>query len=179
MRRIILIILGLVFLAVAGVLAMAATRPDTFHIERRMTTSAPPDKVFAMISDFSKWQIWSPWEKLDPGMKRTVSANPAGVGATYAWDGNKDVGAGNMAITKAEAPTTVVVALNFQRPMESSNVATFTITPKDTGSDVVWAMDGPMPFISKVFDVIVGLDAVIGPDFERGLTQLKAEAEKG
>ena len=163
---------------IAVVLLFALTRPDHFSVERRITMKAPPEKVFALVNDFHHWTEWSPWEKLDPGMKRTYSGAASGVGAVYAWEGNSDVGAGRMEITAAQAPGQVDIQLDFLRPFASSNTARFKLTPLAEGTEFVWSMHGPMPYISKLMSVFVSMDNMIGPDFEAGLAKLKTVAEK-
>ena len=94
-----------IVVAVAAVLLFAATRPDTFQVQRTAAIQAPPEKIFPLINDFNRWNAWSPWEKKDPGMKRRFGTVTAGKGAVYAWDGNKNVGQGSMEITESAAPT--------------------------------------------------------------------------
>ncbi|WP_088287110.1 SRPBCC family protein [Ideonella sp. A 288] len=171
--------IGLVIAAaVAALLGFAATRPDSFEVQRRTSIQAPPDKVFALLDDFHRFPEWSPWEKLDPGMTRTHGGSPRGVGATYEWSGNDQVGAGRMEITGVQAPAQVTVKLDFLRPFESRNTTVYTLRPKGGGTEVTWSMSGPMPFVSKLMSVFVSMDAMIGKDFEAGLANLKALAEK-
>ena len=164
--------------AVAALLGFAATRPDSFEVQRRTSIQAPPDKVFALLDDFHRFPEWSPWEKLDPGMTRTHGGSARGVGAIYEWNGNDDVGAGRMEITGVQAPARVTVKLNFLRPFESQNTTVYTLQPKGTATEVTWSMSGPMPFISKLMSVFVSMDKMIGKDFEQGLANLKALAER-
>lgn len=163
---------------VAGVFGFAATKPDTFHFERSATINASPDKVEPFLNDFHKWQAWSPWEKLDPNMKRTYSGADSGVGAVYAWEGNSDVGSGRMAITHATA-TQVDIDLDFVSPMATSNKTKFVLTPGAEGTTVVWSMDGPMPYMSKLMTVFVSMESLLSKDFETGLANLKGAAEAG
>ena len=170
--------IGLVLVAlIAALLLFAATRPDSFSVERRVVIQAPPEKIQPFIADFHRWADWSPWEKLDPAMQRTFGGPPAGVGATYGWQGNKDVGSGRMEV-KAAAPDKVSIQLDFIEPFEGHNTTDFVLAPKDGGTEVRWVMYGPAPYISKLMGVFVSMDAMIGKDFEKGLAQLKAAAEK-
>jgi hypothetical protein len=170
--------IGLVFMAfVVALLLFAATRPDSFSVERRISIQAPPEKIQPWIADFHRWAAWSPWEKLDPAMKRTFGGPPAGVGATYAWQGNKDVGSGRMEV-KTAAQDKVSIQLDFIEPFEGHNTADFMLAPKDGGTEVRWVMFGPSPFVTKLMGVFVSMDSMIGKDFEKGLAQLKAQAEK-
>ncbi len=175
MLKKIAIALVVILAIIAG---LALTKPDTFAVQRVTTIKAPPEKIMALVSDFHNWPTWSPWEKLDPNMERTFSGAANGKGAVYAWKGNSDVGRGRMEITDYAAPTSVTIKLDFYEPMELSNVTQFVLTPQGENTTVTWNMNGPMPFISKVMSVFTSMDAVIGRDFEKGLTQLKAAAEK-
>ena len=165
-------------LLIAGVLAFAATRPDTFRVQRAAGIKAPPEKVFALINDFKRWDAWSPWEKKDPAMKRTWGAVTSGKGARYAWDGNSDVGQGSMEITETVAPSRVTLKLDFVKPFEGHNVVEFALEPRGDVTNVSWTIQGPMPYISKVMSVFCNMDSMIGKDFEAGLASMKAAAEK-
>mgnify|MGYP005806182507 CR=1 FL=1 len=178
MLKIIGYLLGLVVVAAAVILVFALTKPDSFHVERMASIKAPPEKIFPLINDFNNWPKWSPWEKRDATMKKTLSGAASGVGAVYDWDGNSDVGAGRMEISESTPSQKIAIKLDFKRPMAASNVATFTLTPHGDATDVTWAMDGPSPYVAKVMDVIFGFDKMIGGDFQQGLDALKAEAEK-
>jgi hypothetical protein len=161
---------------IVGVLIFAATKPDTFHFERSASISAPPDKIEPFLTDFHRWSAWSPWEKLDPSMKRSYSGADSGVGAVYAWEGNSEVGAGRMEILGV-TPTEVDIKLDFIAPMATSNTTKFVLTPSDNATTVRWVMDGPMPYMSKLMTVFVSMDSLLSKDFESGLQSLKAAAE--
>ncbi len=174
MLRIILIIVAVLIVAV---FAFAATRPDTFRVERAITIKATPEKIFALINDFHQWNQWSPYEKLDPAMKRHFSGAASGEGAIYAWNGSSTVGQGRMEITQSTRASEIVIQLDFIRPFEGHNIAEFTLQPHGDMVDVRWAMHGPAPYISKLMGVFVSMDRMIGKSFESGLTDLKAAAE--
>jgi len=163
---------------IAGFLIFAATKPDTFRVQRAASIKAPPEKVFAHINDFNRWSAWSPWEKKDPAMKRTFGAVTVGKGATYAWDGNKDVGQGSMEIVESVTPNKVALKLDFVKPFEAHNSVTFTLEPKGDVTSVTWAMEGPTPYFAKIIHVFINMDSMVGKDFEAGLAGLKAIAEK-
>lgn len=164
--------------AVAAILGYAATRPDAFRVERAASIKAPPEKIFPLINDFHKWAGWSPWEKMDPAMKRTHSGAAEGKGAAYAWEGNSKVGEGRMEVLESAPPSRIVIKLDFIKPIEGHNTAEYTLVPKGDTTEVTWAMYGPSPFISKVMQVFVSMDSMIGKDFEAGLASMKALAEK-
>jgi hypothetical protein len=170
-------IAAVIAVPVAGVLAYAATMPDSFRIQRTTRIDAPPERIAPLIDDFRKWPAWSPYETKDPGMKRTLSGAASGKGAVYAWEGNSDVGMGRMEIADA-SPSKVTIKLDFEKPFKASNIAEFTMQPNGRGTDVTWAMHGPTPYISKVICVFLDMDDMVGRDFEAGLANLKAAAEK-
>jgi len=168
--------------AVVALLVVAATRPDSFRVERSVVIKVPPERVYGHIADFRAWPAWSPWEKKDPALKRRLDGPASGRGATYAWEGNQEVGSGRMEITEATPPSKVVIDLHFLKPMAAHNTAEFTLQGEgggeNAGTRVTWAMHGPSPFLTKLMDLVFGLDKLVGPDFETGLANLKTLAEK-
>lgn len=163
---------------IAAVLVYAATRPDTFRVERRMLIKAPPEKILAEIRDFQRWRAWSPYESRDPGMKRSFSGAPSGAGARYAWEGDATVGAGGMEILVANN-SRVTIRLDFFKPFEAHNIAEFKVLAREdgAGSDVSWSMEGEAPFFAKVIRVFFDMDHMLGQDFEAGLAKLKSLTE--
>ena len=163
---------------IAAILIFAATRPDGFSVQRATSISAPPDKIFPFINDFSRWRSWSPYESKDPAMKRTVSGAASGKGAVYEWDGNSQVGKGRIEITDASAPARVTIKLDMIKPMEGHNIVNFTLEPNGGATHVTWAMRGTCAYMAKVMGLFCDMDRMIGKDFEIGLANLKALAEK-
>lgn len=164
--------------AIVAMLAYASTRPDSFRVERSAVIKAPAERVFGHVIDLRGWAAWSPYEKKDPGMKRTFSGADKGKGAIYEWDGNKEVGAGRMEVTEAATPARILIKLDFLRPFEGHNIAEFTFRPEGDATRVTWAMYGPAAFVTKVMGLVFDMDAMIGRDFEAGLASLKALSEK-
>ena len=172
-------IIGIVIVVlIAGVLILAATKPDTFRVQRAASIKAPPDKIFALINDFNRWGGWSPWEKKDPAMKRTFGATTSGKGAVYAWEGNKDVGQGRMEIAESIPPSKIALNLDFVKPFEAHNLVEFTLEPKGDATNVTWAMQGDTPYFAKIIHVFINMDKMVGKDFETGLANLKTIAEQ-
>ena len=178
MFEIIAVIAVILAIAIAVVLILAATKPNTFSVQRATTVKAPAEKIFPLIDDFHQWGNWSPWEHKDPAMKRTYSGADSGKGAVYAWDGDKNVGSGRMEILDASAPSKIVIKLDFFKPFEGHNTAEFTMLPQGDATHVTWLMHGPAPFLNKVMQVFMNLDKMIGKDFEVGLVNLKNLTEK-
>jgi hypothetical protein len=170
-------VLLLIAIVIGGVLLFAATRPDTFRVERHIVVDKPARDIFPLLDSFQNWSRWSPWEDLDPSLRRTFRGPDRGVGAVYEWEGNAKVGKGHMEITRVETPTHITIDLWFVRPFKANNAAAFDLTPEGSGTAVSWAIYGPLPFVSKLMSVFVSMDKLMGKDFERGLARLKAAAE--
>lgn len=151
---------------------------SSFLVERTTTVSASPEKIHALIDDFHNWTRWSPWEGADPELKRTYTGPDAGVGASYSWAGNRKAGAGSMTITDSKPGQIVVLDLFFTKPFKAENKTTFTIDPGPNGSEVTWAMSGENNWLFTLIGKVFPMDKVVGKDFEKGLAQLKREAEK-
>ena len=163
---------------IAALLGYAATRPDTFRVQRSKSIHAQPEEFFALINDFHRWSSWSPYEKRDPAMKRTYSGAEQGKGAIYEWEGNSEVGQGRMEITDTSDPSRVTIKLDFIKPFEGHNVAEFALAPQGGTTNVTWSMDGPTPYLGKLIGVFMNMDTMIGKDFETGLANLKTATEK-
>ena len=140
--------------------------------------AAAPESVFEQLNDFHLWQAWSPWEDLDPQQQRTYAGAASGVGAKYGWNGNRKVGEGSMEITDSDAPTKVVVNLRFVKPFKSTAVTTFDVQPEGAGSKVTWTMEGANTLMVRLIGVFKSMDAMVGPDFEKGLDRLKSTVEQ-
>jgi uncharacterized protein YndB with AHSA1/START domain len=171
------ILIGLAVIAVAF-LGYAATRPSEYRVERSANMAAPAEVVFAQLDDMHAWASWSPWEKLDPSMTKTYEGPARGVGAGYSWQGNDQVGKGKMTIVEADSPKQIAYKLEFMEPFQSVAQTTFKLTQDGAEQTrVSWAMEGHNNFMGKVFGVFMDMDKMIGADFEKGLSQLKAVAE--
>jgi hypothetical protein len=169
MLKKIAVVLAVTLALLAG---FVATRPGAFRISRSRTVKAPPEVVHAYVNDFHKWPEWSPWERLDPAMKKEISGAPAGPGATYYWTGNDQVGEGRMTITDSRAPQSVTIRLEFLKPFAATNTAQFDFAPSGSGTNVTWTMIGTNNFLAKAFTLVMDMDKMVGPDFEKGLANL-------
>ena len=175
MLRIVVIV---VLIAVVALAIFVATRPDAFRVQRSATIKAPPEKIFPHLVDFHAWPSWSPWEKIDPALQRTYSGPNSGPGAVYEWSGNKNIGSGRMEILEAAPSSRVLIKLDFLSPFEAHNTAEFTLQPSGDGTTVTWAMYGPNTLMSKLMSLVFNMETMVGPQFETGLNNLKAVAER-
>ena len=178
MLEVIAVIAVILAVAIAAILVIAATKPGTLRVQRAIRIKAPPDVIFPLISDFHQWLKWSPYENKDPAMKRTYEGAERGKGAVYAWNGDKNVGSGRMEILESTASSKVVIKLDFFTPFEGHNTAEFTMLPQGDATHVTWLMHGPANFMSRLIQVFMNLDRMIGRDFEAGLANLKTLTEK-
>jgi uncharacterized protein YndB with AHSA1/START domain len=156
----------------------AAMADDTYTVERSTTIDAPPERIYQHIANFHSWRSWSPWEGVDPDLRRTYSGPDTGPGATYTWEGNRKAGAGRMEIVEAVEPARVRIDLHFLKPFKARNETVFTIRPEGSGSRLTWTMTGRKTLATKIMGIFKSMDAMIGPDFERGLASLKSTVER-
>jgi uncharacterized protein YndB with AHSA1/START domain len=164
--------------AIVVVLILALTKPNQFRVERSIDIAAPAAKIFPYLDDLKQQRLWSPWDQKDPDMKRVYMGPDRGVGQVYEWDGNKEIGAGRQEITSIAPNQKVEASIDFYRPMQVKNRIEFLLKPAGNGTNVTWAIFGPMPFMSKVMSVFMSFDKMVGNEFEKGLMQLKMLAEK-
>ena len=170
------ILIGLV-VVIAGFAAVVALQPADYVITRKATIAAPPAAVFARVNDFHLWEAWSPWEKLDPAMKKTFQGPPAGTGTIYAWTGNDKVGEGRMTLIESRPSDLIRIKLDFIKPLEDTSTTEFAFKGDAKGTEVTWSMSGHKNFISKAFCMFMSVDKMVGGDFEKGLAALKSVVE--
>ena len=163
--------------AIALFLIYVTTRPETFKVARAMQIKAAPDKIFPLISDLRAYNTWNPYAKKDPAIKLTYSGTASGAGAKFLFDGNKDAGKGSIEVVAATPPSQVDMRLMMAEPFAINNLVRYTLVPKDGGTEVTWAMEGPVPFIAKIAHMVFNMDKMVGTDFEAGLASLKTLAE--
>jgi len=170
------ILIGIVILVIVFVI-IVAIQPPQYRVVRTTAIAAPQTAVFEQVNDLHKWEAWSPWAKLDPGMKQTYEGSPAGTGAIYHWSGNNKVGEGRMTILESRANDLVRIKLDFIKPFASTADTEFSFKPDANQTAVAWSMAGKKNFMSKAFGLFVNMDKMIGGDFEKGLAQLKSLVE--
>jgi hypothetical protein len=172
-------ILATVAVIVVILIVVVALQPSDFHVERSARMAAPPQTPFAQVNDFHNWEAWNPFSKADPSIKMTYSGPASGVGAKYAWQGNKDVGEGNMTITESRPGELVRIDLVFEKPFAAHNTAEFRFAPISSNETAVtWSMFGHNGFMGKAIGLVMNMDAMIGGQFEKGLADMKAIVER-
>jgi len=172
LKKVLLVVVALVVL----LLAVIATRPSEFKVERSAVVAAPPAVAWAQVADFGRWPPWSPWAKLDPAMKTTIGGSAGAPGHSYEWSGNKQVGKGKMTVTAARPGERVDIDLQFLEPWEARNLTTFSFAPDGAGTRVTWTMSGKSGFVMKAMTLFMDMDKMVGGDFEKGLAGLQQVA---
>ncbi|MCB9487688.1 MAG: SRPBCC family protein [Deltaproteobacteria bacterium] len=165
-----------VIVFIVAFVVLVAMQPKEFVVARSKKIAASPDTVYSLINDFHSWEGWSPWAKKDPQMKTKYSGSDAGEGAVYEWWGNKDVGEGRMTILESRPTELVRIKLEFLKPFKATNEAKFTFEPQGDETNVTWAMTGDRNFFMKAMGLFLNMDKMVGPDFEKGLDQLRVLA---
>ncbi|EPG72623.1 polyketide cyclase/dehydrase and lipid transport [Leptospira fainei serovar Hurstbridge str. BUT 6] len=169
---------AIIVVLIIAVLLLAANKSNTLRVERSIEIKAPPEKIFVLINNLQSWRSWSPYEKLDPAMKRTLTGPISGKGAIYEWNGNSNIGKGRMEIIESTEPSKVGIKLDFLEPFEAHNTAEFTLKSGGDSTKVTWMMSGPASFFSRILGVFIDMDTMIGKNFEEGLENLKRIMEK-
>jgi hypothetical protein len=167
----------LLALIVVGLVVVVAIQPSEFRVARTATIIAPAPSVFAQVNDLHNWEAWSPWVKLDPGMKHTYEGAPAGTGAVYTWAGNSEVGEGRMTVTESRPSEVIRIRLEFLKPFPGSSTAEFTFRPAGDQTVVTWSLSGKNDFMAKAIHLVMNMDRMIGDNFEKGLARMKSLVE--
>lgn len=173
----ILYILIALAVVIVGLLLFVATRPEDFCITRSATIPAPASILFEQVNDFHHWNAWSPWAKMDPNVKNTFAGPASGVGASFHWNGNKQVGEGIMTITESQPDQSIRIKLQFLKPFQATHNVTFTFKPAGDQTVVTWSMSGKNSFMAKAFTLLMDCDKMIGTQYEKGLANLASVVE--
>ena len=178
--RIVIIVAVAIAAVLAFVVLFAATKPNTFRVQRSVTIDAAPEKIFPLIDDFHNWPGWAPQDKEDPSMKRTNSGAASGTGAVSDWDSSGSAGKGRMSIIESTPPTRVEVKVDFVTPFAAHNFNEFILEPtlgSGPATKVTWTMQGSNLYVMKLMSTFMNMDRVMGKHFESGLNHLKKAAE--
>lgn len=171
------IVIAVAAIVILGLIVVIALQPADFIFERSAVIPAPPDRVFPHVNALRNWEAWSPWAKKDPAMEKRYDGPEEGVGARYAWNGNKDVGVGSMEIIETRPDDLVRLRLDFEKPMKATNTVDFMFKPEGEGTRVSWIMRGRNNFVGKAFGLFLSMDKMVGKDFEQGLASLGSAVE--
>ena len=166
-----------VLAVVALLLMVVALQPAAFRVSRTAKMRAPAAAIFPHLNDMRAWLAWSPWEKVDPTMRRTYAGPAAGVGSVYSWAGDKNIGEGRCTIVESRPNELVRFTLEFFKPFAATNDAEFTLTSEGNQTAVTWSMAGKRSFMFKAMGLVMNMDKMCGGQFEKGLADLRAIVE--
>jgi hypothetical protein len=170
------ILLAVAILIIAFVVVVLL-RPADFRVEKSATISAPGEIAFAQVNDLHRWAAWSPWEKIDPALKRSYAGPAAGTCTSYAWAGNQKLGEGRMTITESHPSDFIRIKLEFLKPFKATHTAEFRFKTERNQTVVTWSMFGKHNFMGKAMGLVMNCDKMLGSQFEKGLAQLKSTVE--
>jgi uncharacterized protein YndB with AHSA1/START domain len=155
-------------------IVFVAMRPSTFRYTRTAIIAAPPSQVFALVNSFQTWGLWSPWARLDPLARNTLSGPSAGKDAAFSWHGNNKVGAGHMVITESIPHERILIRLEFTKPFKAVNTTEFTFSAEGDYTKISWSMCGPVNFMGKLIGIFIDCEKMTGDMFIQGLDNMKA-----
>ena len=158
-------------------LVIVALQPSSYRVERSLAMNVPPAAVFPQVNDLKKWEVWNPWSKADPNIKLTFGNPTSGVGASYSWTGNREMGEGRLSIVESRPGESVKYKLEFVKPMAAVSETEFTFKTRGNQTEVTSVMTGEKNFMSKAFCLFMSMDKMIGTKFEKALADLQAIVE--
>jgi hypothetical protein len=176
-----LMILKIVVLLAAfivAVLILAATRPNTFRVQRSIAVSAPAGKIFTFINDLRAWDQWEPDDRKDATMKKFFTGPTSGVGAAAEWDSKGQGGKGRMLISESVPENRVAIQVDFVRPFEAHNLNEFILEPLSGGTKVTWSIQASNLYAMKLVGVFFNIQREFEKHVTAGLSNLKSAAEK-
>ena len=174
--RIVKWLFGIVLVAAALVWVGGLLLSPKVIVARSIVIAAPPDKVYALLVDPRQWKRWTAWNRRDPQMQMTFSGAASGAGAAWAWK-SKGEGDGRMLFTAAEPGRRLAYELYFPE-FDNTSGGDLSLAAEGAGTRVTWTMNGDFGSNPLWRWMALFADRMIGPDFEAGLANLKAEAEK-
>src|SRR5216684_4952197 len=175
---IVLKVLIVLVVLIATILIFAATRPDTFRVQRSITINAAQAKIFPLINDLHAWDSWSPEDRKDASAATTFSGPVSGTGATAEWDAKGRTGKGRMVIAESVPPTRIAVKADFVRPFEAHNLNTFELQPASEATTVTWSIQASNLYAMKLAGVFFNIQREFEKHVDSGLRNLKTQAEK-
>jgi uncharacterized protein YndB with AHSA1/START domain len=168
-------------LAVAGAIVLALIvagifLPSKFTVQRSVVINAPANRVYNLVVEPKQWANWSVWNQRDPNMKIIYKGPPFGMGAKWEWVSNSE-GSGSMEFTRVEPDRVVEYALWFPA-FNMRSTGALTLEPSGNATRITWSNTGDVGGNPVKHYLAVMMDRMVGPDFEGGLANLKALAEK-
>lgn len=176
MGRTLKIVLGIVGGLILVFFILALIAPKEYKVERSVVINAPAEQLRDSLKSLKFFAKWEPWSQYDSTMKLAYFGNDGEVGSSYTWEGNDQVGQGEMKILSI-ADNRIETEVHFIKPWESKSIAHYLIEKAEDGTKVSWGFSGESPFPWNAFSLFMDMDAMLGADFERGLNKLKKVVE--
>lgn len=171
-------IVGLILLVlIVAFVGYVASREGNFHYERSGVINASADKIFPYLSNFKLGGEWSPFERVDPNMKKTFSGGDGAVGSVMEFEGNKDTGSGKLELLALIPNESVEIRLTMIKPFSAVNLVQYKLTPEGNGTRFTWSMSGDGGFMGKFMTLVMDCEKMIGDQFTAGINNLKAVVE--
>ncbi|OFZ28811.1 MAG: hypothetical protein A2622_04045 [Bdellovibrionales bacterium RIFCSPHIGHO2_01_FULL_40_29] len=170
------IVSGIAFF-IALFFGFVATRQGKFNYERSGLIEAPADKIFPYISQFSMGGQWSPYEKIDPNMKKTFSGADGQPGSMMVFEGNSQAGSGQLELIKLIPNELVEIKLTMTKPIRAENLVIYKLTPEGNGTRFSWSMSGDGGFFGKLLNVFIDCENMVAGSFTEGIANLKTLVE--
>lgn len=169
MLKKILLVLAII---IAGIIVASRFQPDSYTVERSATIAASAELVFEHVNSFQKWQQFNAWGDTDPNAVYTYNDTESGVGASFHWKGNSDMGEGNMTILESRPNEYVKVDLSFIEPFEGKAIAEFVLEPAEGGTKLTERTSSDHNFFSKIMCMFMDMDKMIGEKYEEGFRRM-------
>lgn len=171
LRILIFILVALFLLAILSMFLA----PKKMTLAESTTIAAPPNLVYNIVNDLKKWEEWSPWKDLDPEAINTYSEKTEGVGATWSWKGNAQVGEGTQKIIESKKGQSIKTELEFNG-FEGTSFSNWTFEPDGNKTKVTWDFDGAETgFFFRPFNWI--MKGGLKKTYATGLSRIKEMAE--
>lgn len=165
----------IIFITLIAFLGFVA--PKKFHVHRSIVIEKPKQEVYDFLKYLKNQDLWSPWNKKDPSMKKSYKGVDGEVGFVSAWEGNKEVGSGEQELLGFVEGELVQSKLRFFKPWKSESDAYLRTELHEKGTKVTWGFLGKNTFPFSIFMLFMNMDKAVGKDFEEGLQRMKSVLE--
>ena len=171
MKKVIYAVLSLLALY----LILTLFGPSEIKVERQIKISRSKSLIQKRLCDFYYFHDkWSPWTEKDPAMITSFKGNAGEAGHLYTWSGNKEVNEGEMELLAIKEDS-VLLRINFDKRQDSKLY--FILKESDAETEVTWGLLMDIGFFGRAPMLFINMDKMIGPDFEKGLSNLKGYLE--
>jgi effector-binding domain-containing protein len=170
-----------IFIALIAIIAIliiiAFILPGHYKVERSTTIRSNPRVIYDLAGHFNKWDIWTAWNKsMDSTMVYSMHGEDGMVGTSRSWEGKK-AGTGEMKFTELKPGELVAYDLMFDHGKYTSK-GKIVIEKQGDSCKVSWFDEGELGYNPIARYMGLFMDKMMGPDFEKGLANLKRISEE-